>query len=258
MLFRSAARLGLVRFFADEGEEEQDGGGSTTTTKTRSRAPGSVVDRLINRFGGAEAALGVVAGENFSYRKSIRDLEAKLATVGAKAPKDGQLVLSREQAADWEAYQKLGKPSEVAEVVAKKEALESEVAEVRHQAMLDEALEAAGLRNKTVLGEVLKARGLVLEMKDETVEGKTVKVPFVRPAAEENGASEKLLDYIDSKAADYKVVLTGAAPSTNGGGVPRRFPATTGGDSKPQLPGDKVTERLERRLAATSAKSQTT
>jgi hypothetical protein len=240
MLFRNMVRLGVIRFNQEDGDGSKDsGGGGGGAAKVV--APSRVVERLIARFGSAEAALGVLAGENFSHRTTIRDLEARLATAGERAPKEGQLVLSREQAAEFQAFQDLGKLDEVKQKLTDAEQLSAKLSAREYQDTIQEATKLAGFANGVVLGDLLRARGLKVEMKEETVDGKAVKAPYVR---EGEGDPLKLVTYIEEKAPDYKVALgaNGGEPSKV-----RRFPAQGSGEAGKSQPGDKVSERLERR-----------
>lgn len=68
---------------------------------------------LITRAGTAEAAANELWRDNFKLRQDRKNLRTENADLKAKLPPDGSVVLTKEQAADWELYQKLGKPAEV-------------------------------------------------------------------------------------------------------------------------------------------------
>ena len=84
----------------------------TTTPPAESKAPDLVkaVESLVAKHGDSSAALRVLLAENYAYRDQLRDAKAKL-------PADGSVVLTGDDAKQWDAYRGLGKPEDVRKTV---------------------------------------------------------------------------------------------------------------------------------------------
>jgi len=230
---------------------EPDGEGEETKTPSNPpRVPkGSpnVQGFIAGKAGGDPImAVSILLGERFQQRQRIRSLEADLATVGKIAPKEGQRVLSKEEAEELEAYRALGKPGDVK---TKVDELQGKLNKIEHDRQIGEAMSAVGYKNPTILNDLVVARGLKLELKDETKDGKSVKIPYVKVGDKD---SVPLTQYVESEAKDYLVPLKGATAGENSdsrGGI--RFPTSTGGASgSAGGSSDKVAERIAARQKA--------
>jgi len=229
---------------------EPEGEGETKTpSNPPSRPKGSpnVQGFIAGKAGGDPImAVSILLGERFQQRQRIRSLEADLATAGKIAPKEGQRVLSKEEAEELEAYRALGKPGEVK---TKVDELQGKLSKIEQDQQVGAAMEAVGYKNPTILNDLVVARGLKLELREETKDGKQVKIPYVKAGDKD---SVPLTQYVESEAKDYLVPLKGTTTSENSdarGGI--RFPASTGGSSGGEGgSGDKVAERIAARQKA--------
>lgn len=183
-----------------------------------------VVSRLINRYGDANTALGVLAGENLDYRRRHRADQERITSLQGQGPKDGGMVLTPEQAADFKAYQALGKPDEVKQKVERVGTLEEQVAGAARDQLLATAAGAVApgtAWKANVLKDIVQAKGLHVEMKDVTEKDKagnevTVKRPHVRPANDDKAALTPLEGWVKQNAADYLPALAATAGGNTG------------------------------------------
>lgn len=227
-------RYGIVfRADGDGDEGKGKGGGGGRPEKPVSE----VVASLVSRHGSAETALGVLAGENRDYRKRHRGDQETIQSLRNKLPKEGGVVLTPEQAADYAAYTAMGKPSEVKAKVDKVATLEGELTVAKRKELIREVGAAVGYK-PSVLEDRVNADGLHVELKDEQVDdgkgGKvSQKVAYVRKAADANAQLESLTVYAERSWVDYLPSLKAEAAAGNRGGNSGgpaggvRLPATT-------------------------------
>jgi hypothetical protein len=197
------------------------------------------VARAIARYGSAENALGVVLRENKRFRDASKDAKgAKLemdrdleqenadllrenARLTALAPAQGSVVLTAEQAKDWEAYQALGKVTEVKDKVGRLDKAEADLALVSAKTIHAEAATALGWNDEALTTFATK-EGLHIEMKD----GK----PVARKASDEKAALEPLNEVVDKQFKLYVPMLK--APKEVPAGTTRT--SSTGGSTQPR------------------------
>lgn len=196
---------------------QREGGGDSTESRTQRRtdAVQGITDRLVAKYGTLEAALTVLAGENYEYRDTLRAQSDELASLRKKVPADGALVLTADQKKVWDAIVASGVPIEkVAERIKRAGELETQLAEADFVRLVDEG--AATMKyNATVLRSLLKDKGYTLEVRDMLqADGKTIKFPFVRKAGDDKAAWEKL-DVAAER--DFKEFLPALKANPQGG-----------------------------------------
>lgn len=136
-------------------------------------------------------------GDNRKYRKAIKDLKE------SKPPSDA-VVLVADDARRWEAYRALGEPEEV------KASLESGAAAVERQEAADrvgnfrKAALAAAL-NPDVFADLAGSKGLQVEVREETRDGKAVVDAFVTG---EGGSRTPLKEFVETHLSSYLPALT--------------------------------------------------
>jgi hypothetical protein len=144
-----------------------------------------------------------------------KELQATVDKFGAKfnletgEPKEGKL-LSKDEAASYDAFVKLGKkPEELTAMVGEFATLKTKETERADEEKYADAADALGFENVPALTRWLKREKLVLEFKDQRVEdeetGKKVvqKLPFVRPAGDDKAALEPLDEYIEREVPEF-------------------------------------------------------
>lgn len=145
--------------------------------------------------------LAEFANDNKHYRQVEKPaLEAQVREAQAKAPADGAIVLTAEQAQQWQAYQALGSPADLDKRIRDGEqAIEKATALERDATIRDVA---------TVAGydfDVLKDKGgaLTYTIKEETQDGKAVRVAYVQ----QDGKDTPLHEYAQSNWPKYLPAL---------------------------------------------------
>jgi hypothetical protein len=193
------------RWFAlfndDDGEEGAPGTGGGAASAAQRRDAGLIA--LKARYSGdLERAVSTLYDENYTLREKNRKL--KDATDAAKLPA-GAVVLDKDQAEAWAAYQKIGAP---ADVVAKSE-LDKVSSELNKASIERLSLEAAGLLGwePKVLTDLVRDKALHIEAKDETVDGKAKRVFYTRSMNDEAAALVPLEKYADENLTPYLPAL---------------------------------------------------
>lgn len=226
LIFRNLPDV-LFRFDADTSQ-----GGDTGDL------PDAVVkafEKLLERKGGdASAVAQMLFHENKQYRDRISELTGKV-------PPEGTLVLSAEEAKDWQAYRQLGTAADVKQGLEQRTQLQTQVEEAQRNETLRTIAETAGYK-PTVLAQLdrmAKAQGkaLAFEVRDVQTDGKTARVPYVKDGDKE----QSLSDYATANWGDFLPALqvpsqglgTQAANGT-------RFPAQGTGNTGAQGAADLV------------------
>jgi|WetSurMetagenome_2_1015567.scaffolds.fasta_scaffold220251_2 hypothetical protein len=159
----------------------------------------------------AMGVAGLLFSENYQHREQIRQLKEQLTAAQAKAPGEGAVVLTPEQAKAWTGYQTLGTVEVITQGLKEKETAQGELTTLRKAATLRDVAAAHGYD-----AEVLQTLGgaLEFELRDETVEGQTRKAAFVK----DNGTQVRLDQYAQQKWGKFLPSLTasGAALGTQG------------------------------------------
>jgi hypothetical protein len=145
-------------FEADKGDA---GGGSPAPAPAPD--PLASFQNLLARSSSAEQLANRLFEENHSHRTRIRELEAKV-------PAQGAMVLTAEQAAQWQSYQQLGAPDQVQTTIQKAKKLERDLE-------LRDVASAAGY-SVDVLRTL--AADLAFEVRDEQKDGKPAKAVYVK------------------------------------------------------------------------------
>lgn len=166
---------------------------------------------LAKANGDAMGVAGLLYSENFQYREQLRQLKEQLAQAQAKAPGEGAVVLTPEQAKAWTAYQALGTVEIVTQGLKEKETAQGELRTLRREQTLRQAAETCGF-DADVLGTL--AGGLEFVLQDVTAEGKTVKAAFVKDA---QGAQVRLEEYARQKWEKFTPALIPARGQGGGG-----------------------------------------
>ena len=152
--------------------------------------------------------------DNFKLRRRYTDLKNKFDELEKTMPKDGEVLFKKSDVELFEAFKKLGKkPEEITAVFTEHGTLKVKDQERVDEAKYVDAAEALGYKNVPALTRVLTREQLVLDFKDvrqkdeETQKVVTVRMPVVRPKADEKAALEPLEDYLDREMPDFIAVF---------------------------------------------------
>lgn len=203
-----------------------------------------VVDRLVGKYGNERAALAVLADESIDYRETLRELKAK-------APGEGAVVLSADDAKQWEAFRALGKPAkDIATALTERDTLAAENVEHRATVTATKAAKAIGSDKPTVLAKILKAEGYRLEVKEEKDGDEVKEVAYAVTGEGDAAEHTELAALLTTTLADYRNVLLTEQPQKSATG-PQYPPQALRGTAP--APKDKTFEQLKQEKAATGA-----
>lgn len=135
---------------------------------------------LISRAGNAEAAANELWRDNYQLRQQRRDLRKERDDLKAKLPADGTLVLTKEQAAEWEAYQKLGKPTDIEKAVTEGKTAAEQVAKQARADQVAKAAKDVGF-NPEVLTQLTELHGLTITSQTIKVGDKDQTAHYITP-----------------------------------------------------------------------------
>lgn len=239
--------LGLLWYNKPDGDNsggDNTGGGGGPARKPWN--PGTAVQNAIQRYGSAEAALGAVLSENYSYRARHREDQRTIQNLEGSKPSGDSVILNKDEAAEWEAYRKIGKPSELSE---KLEQGTQALTKLQQRERADQISSMAQAINwkPSVLQALVDTHGIHLEQREvEIDDGKGNKtrqqVPHARPAADDKAELKPLPDYVESDGVlkEFLPALrisedagNGGRKTTGTGGArfPGSQPASQGGGS---------------------------
>lgn len=222
-MYRKLQR-GLVRY-APENEQGQTTDGEDVFAKLQAM--------IARKDGDAGAVALVLFQENYQLREANRQLKAK-------APAEGALVLVGDDPAAWDAYRKLGAPSDLQTAIAQRDQAQGDLAKLTKAAVLREVAEAAGYRASVLAGLDAQAGGLAYEMREQVgADGAKAKVAYVKPQA---GDAVPLAQYAEQQWGDFMPALV-ATPAQTGTAYP---PQQQGANKPPQTPRDAANQYLAR------------
>lgn len=180
------------------------GEGETTTTTTTT-APASD-GRLTEAEWEARSQAKHAKDSHADLIRRVGQLEHQNQELSRNQVPQGARVLTKTEAANYDAYVALGKPDEIQAKLAEGEKNGTELSEMRFKDSVNTAATDAKYKSG-VLSDRIKADGLtVLPSKEEDVNGQKVRVPYVKDA---QGVEHKLTDYATKNWGDYLPALQG-------------------------------------------------
>lgn len=219
----------------DQNHGDNGNGGNTREAESEFIAR---INRLVQREGGTNEALGTVLAENARYRERNRNLESELTAERAKVP-EGAVVLTKEQAQEWAAYQELGKPEEIKTTVEEGRTLAQRLSSTERNMRLREAADVLGWDAETLdtLARTPDGKLYDFEIPTEEVEGEggeksKSRVPYIVTDAEKK-EKRKLTEHAKDAWAKFMPVLQ---PEQGTGSAAARLPRQSGGDENRKGP----------------------
>lgn len=206
-----------ARLRRDRWERSFDGGEDEEDTPSSEE----IVASLTARYGDAQKALGVLAAENAKYRRKLRTLKSQNETLSTNAPAEGAVVLSAEEANQWNAIKPLleeneGKVETIRTKLQEGEEAKGQIAKQNRQTEIASYATLAGFGAPTVLSDLVDNKGIHVEKRVVTVDGNQVEQVVARKASDPNGQLVPLTDYIQTNHSEYLPALQ----AKSGGGTP--------------------------------------
>lgn len=205
-------------------EGDGGGGGSTTDHSGNSgrQNPADVVARYNGDAVRLASDLSASESRNFDLREKNRDLRQENDNLKKQLPGEGAVVLTKEQAALWEGFQKLNlKPEEIETQLAAGQTAQATLTRYERdgvKGVLDEAAEAENLKPGLlkVVAENWNVQMRDTEVVGENGEKKTVKRPYVVTMEGDKEKLTGLRDQLKAKGEDVIASLEADDPNYSG------------------------------------------
>lgn len=156
--------------------------------------------------------------DNRRYRAKVKELREGV-------PREGSAVLAAEDAAKWAEYRALGEPGEVKASLDSGRDAATKLEGIGKAASFRKAADLGGY-NPDAFADLAESKGIEVEFKRETRDGKAVEVPFVKGEGENR---IPLKEFVESSFSHFLPALTqGRKPPPRDRGddatPPRRSP----------------------------------
>jgi len=200
---------------------------------------------IVARQGSADAAGILLYQENHQHRETIRKLQGDLEKLQKKIPGKDVVVLSADQATQWQAYQGFGTPDEIKTV-------RDEAARHKREKTVNDAAKAANF-NTAVLLDILP-QGTALSVKSTTdSDGQPVNVAYIKVGESDE---KPLTDYAKQTWSHFLPALeqgeSSAASKASGTTFISQTPAGKPPKAKQLTPEERRAEKLRRNRNYTS------
>jgi hypothetical protein len=193
--------------------------------ESRATKQNSVVDQFIRRHGTAEGALAALAATNVTLDDENRELRTQVTALRGKIPDpDKQVVLPKDRVDTFNAFEALKlKPEDVTKLQTENKELKDKVHVSNVRELAREGAPRVGYDPDAVADLVVR-KALHAELREVEVERKDkagkaervkVKVPYVRPAADDRAQLQPLTDYAKTLPV-YEQRGLAAQPPANG------------------------------------------
>ncbi len=189
----------------DDGDDPQGG------ESPRKPRPSDLAAQYHNDAMRISERLSDALDDNFKLREKNRALTTDLAALKSKMPADDAVLLSKDDAALWEAYKALGAPAELKQQVEAATDATTKLAALQRNEAFRVAAEAQGYRAGT-LAKLPSLAGKDLIVKDVEADGKPTKAAFVVA----DGKEYPLSDYITANDPEFLPALTADVAKPSG------------------------------------------
>jgi len=215
-----------------EGEGGGGGGGGASDDPPARQNPADVAARYSGDAVRMASQIVELERDNYNLRSKNRDFKAEVETLKGKVPGEGAVVLTADQAKALEAYQKLGKPDELATQLEAGRTALAESDTFKKAIALEQAAKVANFKPGVLklLGRDLniEIREVEVQKEDGTTEKKVAAFVKLQDAA--GAASEKpLRDYFKEQGEDVLSSLEAGEVQLNGSMHDAQAGAQSGG-----------------------------
>jgi hypothetical protein len=193
----------MLRRLLDPQGGDGNGNGDEGEKKAKAKAEppdmAALVESVLKKHGTADNALAKLIDENYALREERRQLKEQ-------KPPDGSVVLSGDQAREWEAYRELGKPSDLRKARDQASQDAAKRLELERKDTLREVQDLHGYRASVLAPLVEKLDVRVVDGKDKG--GKAVREARVFASGEDGTeASWSLTEVIEKDFAEFVPAL---------------------------------------------------
>ena len=153
--------------------------------------------------------------DNYRLREKNRTLTAELTDAKGKAPADGARVLSKDEAAAYDAYTALGAPAALKTQLDTAQGAQGELTTLKREKTIADAA-AVQKWPAATLAKLPSLRDKDLIVKDVEIDGTKVKQAFVS----HDGKEHPLTEYVTQHDPEFLPALAAdATPAPNSGGT---------------------------------------
>jgi hypothetical protein len=221
-----------LRFFeGDNGNNPAGGTGSAGIGGQGDTDRQNLQGLLARHQGDALAVVATLLSENHSLRDERRVLRGQL-------PAQGAVVLSPEQATQWQNYQQLGAVDVLTSALTERTTLQGQLTGMQREKLIGDVASLANYK-ASVLGQLPGADKLTFEIRESTVDGKQVKAVVVKDGT----AETPLTQYAQTHWADFLPALQAAPAQQQAAGT--TFVAQNPGGGQPASPLDAYAKKLQ-------------
>ena len=192
----------LKPFYSEDDGAPQGGGADDGKNR-----PTDVLDRYGRDALKLAERLSDALNDNYSLREKNRALRADKSALEKTQAPEGSIVLTKEQAAQWEAYTALGEPQALKSTLEQATTATEEAARLRRTETIRAAAEAHGYK-AAALGKLPSLHEKAIELRDVQEDGKTVKRAFVD--------GTPIQDYIQANDPELMGALKDTTPAPLG------------------------------------------
>lgn len=192
------------------------------------------VQTMLARNGNnAERTIATLINDNRRTRDKLRETKEKAERL--EAGQKGATILTGDDAKEYKAFKDLKLPAaDIKARIEKATTLEASQAKTDRAAVLKTAAEALGF-NAEVFTDLVESKGLHVELRDGMVNDKPVKLPYIRPAADDKAPLLLAKDYVGTNLAGYVPALT-TKPTSGAGGATATGSSVSGATAGTQFP----------------------
>lgn len=192
-----------------------------------------VTTMLARNGNNAERTIATLINDNRRTRDKLRETKDRAEKLEAQVK--GATILTGDDAKEYKAFKDLKlPPAEIKTRIEKATTLEATQAKNDRAAILKTAAEALGY-NPDVFTDLVESKGLHVELRDGMVNEKPVKLPYIRPAADDKAPLLLAKDYVGTNLAGYVPALT-TKPAAGTSGATATGSTATGATGGTQFP----------------------
>lgn len=217
----------LIRLLLSPQGEGGDATPSVPETPEAKAPTAEQAQKLIHKYGSDVNAVMQLMQENFKHRSKVDELEAQL-------PAPGSLVLTADQAREWEGYRSVGTVSDVRKYRTDSETFAQKTLREEQDARLIAAADAAGIpeSHRKIFLKLADRDAEYIVKEEKGKDGEVSRKVFVKKGDAEQPFEEHHRDELPALAPEAREASkerprgTPIRPSS-GGSAERRVPSTS-------------------------------
>lgn len=188
------------------GKNEEERKEALVSKEPNANNPNDLVDRLVKRYGTADAALAVLADENFQYRDRHREDSERMDDMDEN-------VVTKEDKEFLTKVKALGTVEELTTMKTEYPKLQEKVSEVEKRKTFVDVAKAAEYLNVDVLADLAKMKNFTVEVRTEGTGDDAKQVAYAK-GPEQNAVPVLLNEFVEKNYKSYIPSLMDAGDDT--------------------------------------------